>query len=90
MENGVMDGIHDVLPEDADEEEESISLKKLKKQDAQWNLEKEVLVFQLDGIKKTTWLSVEKRDALLLMVLKWIQGSNKRKQQNVIGTITFK
>ena len=54
MENGVMDGIHDVLPEDADEEEESISLKKLKKQDAQWNLEKEVLGFQLDGIKKTT------------------------------------
>ena len=48
----VMNGIHDIVQVDADDEEDSISLKKLKKQEAKWNLEKEVLGFQFDGIKK--------------------------------------
>ena len=47
-----MNGIHDVFPVDADDEEDYISLKKLKTQEAQENLEKEVLGFQFDGIKK--------------------------------------
>ena len=64
--------IYDVFPADVDDEEDSISLKKLKKQEAQWNLEKEVLGFHFDGIKKTIWLEAEKYDALLLTISKWI------------------
>ena len=72
MTNTVIDGIHDVLPEDADDEEDFISLKKLQKQEAQWNLEKEVLGFQFDATKKTIWLAAKKRDALLITLSKWI------------------
>ena len=40
VSNSVMKGIHDVFPSDADDEEDSILLKNLKTQEAQWNLEK--------------------------------------------------
>ena len=40
-----MKGIHDVFPEDVDDEADSISLKKLKKQEAQWNSKSVVLDF---------------------------------------------
>ena len=53
MSNAVMRSIHEVFPEDADNEEDSILLKNLKKQEEQWNLENEVLGFHFDGIKKT-------------------------------------
>ena len=52
MANAVMKVIHDVFPADADAEEDSISPKKLKKQEAQWNLEKEVLDFHFNGNNK--------------------------------------
>ena len=52
MVNAVMKVIHDVFPADADAEEDSISLKKLKKQEAQWNLENEVLDFHFNGNNK--------------------------------------
>ena len=57
--NKVMKGTHDVFQTDTDDEEDSISLKKLKKQEAQWNSEKEVLGFHFDGIKKTICLSAK-------------------------------
>ena len=53
-------------------------------------MEKEVLDFQFDGIKKTIWLEAEKRDALLLMLSKWIRGANKGQRQYGIGAIVFK
>ena len=90
MENAVTNGIDDVFPADADDEEDSILLKKLKKQEAHWNLEKEVLGFQFDGIKNKFWLAAEKRDALLLTVSKCIWGENKGQQQDGIGAIDFK
>ena len=77
MSNSVVKGIHDVFPSDADDEEDSILLKKLKTQEAQWNLEKEVLGFQFDSIKKKIWLEAEKRDTLLLTISKSIRGKNK-------------
>ena len=51
--NKVMKGINDVFQADTYDKEYSILLKKLKTQEAQWNLEKEVLGFHFDGIKKT-------------------------------------
>ena len=38
VSNAVMNVIHEVFLSDADDKEDSISLKKLKKQEAQWNL----------------------------------------------------
>ena len=40
--NAFINVIRDVFPADTYDEEESISLKKIKKQDARWNLEKEL------------------------------------------------
>ena len=88
--NAVMKGIHDVFPEDVDDEADSISLKKLKKQEAQWNSEKEVLGFHFDGIKKTTWSAAEKHAAPFLTISKWIRGTNKGQRQYGIGAIKFK
>ena len=65
-------------------------LKKIKKQEAQWNLEKEVLGFQFDGIKKKICLAAEKCDALLLTLSKLIQGENKGQQKDGIGAIGFR
>ena len=90
MENAVMEGIHDVLPADEDDEEDSILLKNIKKQEARWNLEKEMLGFHFDGIKKIIWLAAEKNDALLLKLSKWIRGANKVQQQDGIGAINSK
>ena len=59
MANAVMKGIHDVLPADTDDEEDSILLNKLKKQEAQWNLKKEVLGFHFDGIKNKICLAAK-------------------------------
>ena len=55
-----MKGIHDVFPEDAYDEEDYIYLKKLKKQEAQWNLEKGVLGFHFDGIEKKNMVGSQK------------------------------
>ena len=85
-----MNGIHDVFPKKADNEEASILLNNIKKQEVQWNLEKEVLGFQFDGIKKTICLAAKKHDALLITISKWIPVANEVQQQDGIGTIGFK
>ena len=85
-----MNGIHDVFPKEADNEEASILLNNIKKQEVQWNLEKEVLGFQFDATKKTIWLAAKKRDALLITLSKWIWGTNKGQQQDGIFAIGFK
>ena len=67
-----MKGINDVFQADTYDKEYSILLKKLKRQEAQWNLEKEVLGFHFDGTKKRIWFAAEKRDALFIKLSKWI------------------
>ncbi len=47
--NAVMKGIHDVFPEDADEENDPISLKKLRQGDGRYSTRKCILGFDFDG-----------------------------------------
>ena len=70
--NAVMHGIHNVLPPDKVDENDPISLKKLRKFEAMWALNKEILGFEFDGAKKTMWLASEKRDALLTILKGWL------------------
>ena len=73
--NGVLHGIHDVFPADDDDDEDPISLKKLKQLEGQWALQKELLGFDFDGEEKTLWLASEKRQALLTILKGWIRSS---------------
>ena len=66
--NTVMHGIHNVFPPDAADNNDPISLKKLKKLEAMWALTKEILGFEFDEAKKTMWLSSEKWDTLLTIL----------------------
>ena len=45
--NAVINGIHEVFLSDTEDEEEYISLKKLQKQELQWNLGNEMLGFSI-------------------------------------------
>ena len=60
-----MQGIHDVFPACEIDENDSISLKKLKKLEGEWALVKDVLGFTFDGDKKTMILEEPKREFLL-------------------------
>ena len=85
-----MKEIHDVFTADTDDEEDPTSLKKLKKQEAQRNLENEVLDFHFNGTKEKIWLASEKRDKLLLTLSKCIRGTKKGERQDDIVAINFK
>jgi len=78
--NAVTMGIHDVFPPDDNDEEDAISLKKLKKFEAMWLLHKDILGFTFDGLEKTIWLEKPKRDALLEMLRMWIRKASKGKE----------
>ena len=75
--NVVMHGTHDVFPPDVVDENDPVSLKKLKKLEAMWALTKEILGFEFDGAKKMMWLSSEKRDALLTILKGWLRASRR-------------
>jgi len=77
--NAVMTGIHDVFPADNVAEEDPISLKKLKKLEAMWALQKDILGFTFDGIEKTLWLEEAKRDALLTILASWTKQAQRGK-----------
>ena len=49
---GVMHGIHDVFPSNEDDNEDAISLKKLRKHEGTWMLRKEILGFEFYGEEK--------------------------------------
>ena len=49
----VMSAIHDVFPAESDDENDPITLKKLRLLEAMWALEKDILGFGFDGIEKT-------------------------------------
>ena len=76
----VMTGIHDVFPPDENDEEDAISLKKLKKFESMWMLQKDILGFTFHGLDKTIWLEKPKRDALLEMLRLWIRKASKGKE----------
>jgi hypothetical protein len=70
-------GIHDLFPADDDDENDPILLKKLKKLEGEFALEKEMLGFDFDGVAKTMILNVNKRELLLATLHKWIRSANR-------------
>jgi hypothetical protein len=80
---GVLQGIHDVFPENDDDAMDPIALKKLLKDDGKWLLEKEILGFIFDGDKKTIWLENSKREALLKVLKGWLRASRGDRPQGV-------
>ena len=76
--NAVMTGIHDVFPADDVDEEDPISLKKLKKKDGEWAVVKDVLGFTFNGEGKTMQLEEPKREFLLAILHKWLRGADKK------------
>jgi hypothetical protein len=77
--NALMMGIHDLFPADSVDKNDPISLKKLKKGEGQFALEKELLGFDFDGILKTMILGESKRELLLTTLDKWIRASKQSK-----------
>ena len=80
---GVLQGIHDVFPENEDDALDPIALKKLLKDEGKWLLEKEILGFIFDGDKKTIWLENAKREALLKVLKGWLRASRGDRPQGV-------
>jgi hypothetical protein len=85
VSNAVMHAIHDVFPADSDDENDPISLKKLKKKEGEWALLKEMLGFDFDGLEKTMILSEVKRELLLAILHRW-----KRTMNSKTAAIPFK
>lgn len=79
VSNATMMGIHDVFPPDKDGENDPISLKKLRKGEGRYALQKELLGFDFDGEEHTMWLAEDKRAALLTILHSWIRGSRDSK-----------
>ena len=79
LSTGVMTGVHDIFPPSDDPAEDSISVKKLRKGEGVWALQKELLGFEFDGSpgKHTLWLAEEKRDAILATMKGWLRGSRR-------------
>ena len=73
MANGIMAGVHDVFPVDEDDNEDPLSLKKMKKLESMWALEKDILGFTFDGKNKTIMLDKTKRDSLLAILHGWVR-----------------
>jgi hypothetical protein len=71
-----MHGIHDVFPPDANDEQDSMSLKKLKKEDGAWALRGDLLGFAFNGDigPKTMWLDEDKRDKILVVLQRWLRA----------------
>ncbi|KAL7458421.1 hypothetical protein ACHAWC_009998 [Mediolabrus comicus] len=74
---GMMEAIHDVFPPNEKDEEDPIALKKLKKGDGTWMLEKDILGFMFNGDEKTLWLEEEKRLALLAILKGWLRTAER-------------
>ncbi len=72
-----MKGIHDVFPEDSDDDNDPILLKKLRQGEGRYSTRKCILGFDFDGEDKTLWLETDKRALLLTILQKWLQGSRR-------------
>ena len=75
----VMTGIHDVFPADADDDEDPISLKKLKQREGEYSTRKTLLGFDFDGEHKTMWLEEAKREKLLTVLKGWIRMASRER-----------
>jgi hypothetical protein len=74
----VMTGIHNMFPEAKDNNNDPISLKKMKKGESQLSTRKMLLGFKFNGNKKTLWLKHDKRDKLLHTLYQWLRLSCKQ------------
>jgi hypothetical protein len=68
----VMTGIHDVFPPDNDDSNDSISKKKLIKEEGQYSTRKTLLGFDFDGSAKIMWLEAALREKLLTILKGWV------------------
>jgi hypothetical protein len=75
--NALLTGIHDVFPADEEDENDPVSLKKLKQLEGQFALDKEMLGFDFDCIFKTMILNAKKRELLLTTLHKWICSASR-------------
>jgi hypothetical protein len=74
----VMTGIHDVFPGAKNENDDPISLQKMKNGESQLSLKKTHLGIEFDGDKNILWLKHTKRDKLLHMLYQWLRLSCKQ------------
>jgi hypothetical protein len=72
-----MHGIHDVFPPNNNDDEDSISEKKMKKGEGLYDTEKTLLGFDFDGDAKTMWLESAKREKLLTILKGWIRTGKR-------------
>ncbi len=77
--NRVMCGIHNVFPQEPEEADDPILLKKLLQQEGAWDIMKELLGFVFNRSDYTMWLVGRKRQALILTITLWLRASNKNK-----------
>ena len=70
---GTMHGVHDVFPEDKVDEDNPLSFKKLKKLEGQYDVQKELLGFDMDGVEHTMILGVGKLELILFTLHRWIR-----------------
>ena len=75
----VMTGIHDVFPADVDDDEDPISLKKLKQGEGEYSTRKTLLGFDFDGVHKTMWLEEAKWEKLLTVLKGWIRMASRER-----------
>jgi hypothetical protein len=83
ISNAVMHAIHDVFPADSDDENDPISLKKLRKKEGEWALLKEMLGFDFDGLKKT--ISLLGRSSLCSSIQHSIVGEDDEPRSSPNG-----
>ena len=68
MSNAILKGICDVFPEGAEDSEDPISLRKVKKEEGMWAIMKDILGFDSNGLDRMIGLDDKKRDALLTIL----------------------
>ena len=71
-----MHGIHDVFPPHEDPDQDSLSVKKIRKGEGAWALRGDLLGFTANGDvgPKSIWLEEPKRDKLLVILHQWIRA----------------
>ena len=75
--DSTMTGIHDVFPQDDNDNNDPISKKKLEHGDGEFGVTKTILGFDFDGVEKTIWLEEAKRASLLTILHGWIRSSKR-------------
>jgi hypothetical protein len=71
----VMTGIHGVFPEAADDNNDPILLKNMKKGEIELSTRKMLLGFNFGSNKKMLWLEQEKQEKLLHTLHQWLRAS---------------